>query len=102
MWQKPEVWCANALIGSLAGFSLVALFYPLFSVILFSDLPGARSTLPILKKFHTCAYILGILPYVAVAALAGLFVDMNPRTALGLIFPLAMSGILFLKASTRW
>ena len=97
-WQFDESWPLKALIGSLAGSSLVGMFYPVVSVIMFSKLPDFQASGVVLRRFHAWMYMLGILAYGAVAFLTGMFATFDLKSALGMLFPLLMSGLLVLKA----
>jgi hypothetical protein len=97
-WQFDNAWQEKALIGSLAGSSLVGMFYPVFSVIIFSRMPDFKAKGVVLRRFHAWAYVAGILAYAAVAFLTGMSASFNMKTDLGLFFPVFMSGFLLWKA----
>jgi hypothetical protein len=97
-WQSDNAWLGKASTGSLAGGSLVGMFYPVFSAIIFSRLPDFKARGVVLRQFHTWAYAVGILAYAAVAFLTGMSATFNLKTGLGMVFPLLMSGALLWKA----
>ncbi len=97
-WQCDNGWLLKALIGSLAGGSLVGLFYPVLSVTIFSRLPDFNASGVVLRRFHAWAYVVGILAYVSVFFLTGMSTHFNLKTGLGMVFPVLMSGFLFWKA----
>jgi len=84
------------LLGALAGFSLISMFYPFLSIKLFSCLPDFETTGPALRQFNLYLYGLGLLAYFATAALSPL--DWDISNLIGLIIPVFMSVFLFFKA----
>ena len=97
-WQYDNAWLLKALIGSLAGGSLVGMFYPVFSVIIFSQLPDFQASGVALLRFHAWVYMLGIFAYASVVFLTGMSATFNLKTGLGMIFPILMSGFSLWKA----
>jgi len=84
----------QVLVGALAGTSLVGLFYPVFSLRLFSKRPSYSTNGPFLRRFHLWAYVGALACYLVVAWCSKLLVPLDGGTVVAALLPLAMSAFL--------
>lgn len=94
-------WLARAGIGALSGASLVFLTYGFLTVAVFRLLPGGTETLQGLRRFCSTLFPLGVVLFVAAAALAGLLQGLTVWSGVSLALPLATTSFLFIRTMRR-
>jgi hypothetical protein len=97
-WLDDAAWKDKIVLGTLSGGSLTGMFYPLFSIGIFSNIEEFRKNRKFLVRFNLVAYIWGLLAFVTVAFLSALFSSFNVLKVLFFLFPVLMSGLMFRKA----
>jgi len=97
-WSATEAWARTALIGCLAGISLIGMFYPSFSAMLFPARPDGDPSGRFLGDFHSWAYAVGLASYLIVGLSVFLSNRPSPLSALGMLLPALMSAALFRRS----
>ncbi len=94
-------WLARAGIGALSGASLVFLTYGFFTVVLFRLVTSSADAFRRIRGFYSTLFPLGVVLFVAAAALAGLLRGLTVVGGAALALPLATTSLLFLKTMYR-